>query len=209
MTTSHSIDLMMAVQLAINSFGYHAQSDKDERERSLENVRRAVSAGGDPSLLCGNGVDATTAIIMSSANGDSETLAILLKSPLANVNIVDGGGDTALLMAAQNEYPLNISLLLDAGACGEAQDADGLTPLMASIRAGCYESCSILARRTSWNWLDADFGKETLRKLALAQSNTPSMANIMHLLTSIMDERILQESCPPSLSRTPPTKRSL
>lgn len=207
-------ELMSALKIAINSFcharHYHSRKSDDDRMRALDNIKHAIAAGSNPSILEKSGTPnlRTTTIIIASANEDLEVLSLLLASPLADVNVVDAESDTALLMAAKNEHPEIIGALLDAGASAKVQNADGLTPLMLAISGGCYESCSILARRASWDWRDADNFGTTLLNLAIAASKSPEMANIMHLLTSIIDERALQGSCP-SPSHGLPKARSL
>lgn len=192
--------LMTAVKDALNPFNYVRGCDSMDgrkQKRALAKIGQELDSGGNPSI-CDSGLNfhATTPIIVASAHRNFEILALLLASPLADVNVVDSKGNTALLVAARNANPRNIEALLDAGANAEVQNADGMTPLMLAISSELYESCALLAQRACWDWVDADNSGTTLRELAADASKRPGMGNIMHLLTSIMDERALLESCP-------------
>lgn len=201
--------LTIAVKEALNPFHYvHGYDSMDGRERSLAEISQALDSGSNPSICEGTLNHATTAIIQAANGGDLEILALLLGSPLADVNVVDSTSDTALLAAARNGHHSSIKALLDAGADAKVADVDGLTPLMLAISSGCYESSAILANRAFWDWGDVDNSGKTLRELAAAKSKDPCMANIMHLMTSIIDERALSKACP-STSQAVPKQRSL
>jgi len=56
----------------------------------------------------------------------------------------DGGGVTALSIAAAIDRPRLVELLVGAGADHEVSDERGLSPLMAAAKAGGAETCALL-----------------------------------------------------------------
>lgn len=73
----------------------------------------------------------------------TEEMSIALQCGLS-VDLRDGMGHTALMIAAQENALCGLRHLLSHGADTEAQDADGLTPLMHAAQFGHTEAAALL-----------------------------------------------------------------
>jgi ankyrin repeat protein len=70
--------------------------------------------------------------------------ARLLLSAMADPNMVDTGGDTALLEATRSGDAELVSLLIAAGAEVDARNTDGMAPLLHAAQFGLQEIAAIL-----------------------------------------------------------------
>lgn len=147
--------------------------------------------------------ESTNAIIIASANGDVECLAMLLSSPLANLAVVDSDGDTALTAASSCGQSSCISALLAAGADVNFPGNEGINSLMLAIACGSYESCLILAPLT-------DLSAKTVQNksaLDIAREKGGDIgAQIQDLLMAIQEAEALRNHCP-AAEQAPPSCR--
>lgn len=100
-----------------------------------ENVIEAIEQGMDVNQPNEGG---STALMQATYGGDPLMVALLI-SRGANVNMIDGAGESALHLARghREDYPQieTLSLLLDAGAKLEVVNHEGDTPLLTFAKA--------------------------------------------------------------------------
>jgi hypothetical protein len=90
----------------------------------LNFVKVLLAAGVDPNAIGNNG---STAISNATFRGNRDLVVLLLAQPHIKVNVPDGGGDTALMYAA-DQGSLDIEdLLMKAGANPYLKDSWGQT----------------------------------------------------------------------------------
>lgn len=91
---------------------------------ALSFVKALLAAGADPNAAGNNG---STAISNAAFRGNRALVVLLLAQPNIQVNVPDGGGDTALMYAAA-QGSLDIEdLLMKAGANPRLKDSWGQT----------------------------------------------------------------------------------
>lgn len=68
-------------------------------------------------------------------------------TPLHQLSPLRGDGLTPLMFAAQGGYEQACQVLLNYGACVNAEDEDGMRPLHYAATAGCVDTCAVLLSR--------------------------------------------------------------
>ena len=110
----------------------------------LETVRRLIEEKNvNPNAANRFG---KTPLMMAAENGNTETVAYLLRRG-ADVNARTVAGCTALTCAADNNHPAIIAMLLDRGAFVDARSRAGHTPLLSAARYGNLKSMQMLLDR--------------------------------------------------------------
>lgn len=95
----------------------------------------------------------------------------------ANVNAVDAGNNTALLLACTTKDTESIvDLLIKNGALVNAQNNNGITPLHSAVQQGNSNLVSILLRNGA-NYLSTD--RENFSPLSYAQKYRPEIAEVI------------------------------
>jgi hypothetical protein len=91
---------------------------------ALNLVKELLAAGVDPNATGNNG---STAISNAAFRGNRDLVVLLLAQPHIKVNVPDGGGDTALMYAADHDSQDIVDLLMKAGANPRLKDSWGQT----------------------------------------------------------------------------------
>lgn len=117
-------------------------------------------------------------LIQATAGGHRDIVKSLLSRGRDNdVNVVDQGGRTALLIASALGYIDIISLLMSKGANINAQSNLGISSLMVAVRSGCLDTvCTLLG----YHSLD----------LTIAETSCGYTALILAITTSSQDDII-------------------
>lgn len=120
---------------------------------SLEIIDMLVSAGADVNhKVSFKGVGTTffdipiTSLYQCARNGQAKLVAILLKSPTAEVNILNSDGNTAYKSAATRGYWEIMEMLASKGANIDQGNNNGITPLLTAMENGHYDTASKLIK---------------------------------------------------------------
>lgn len=116
----------------------------------MDLFRRAILEGADIDAC---DFDGKTALILAAENNKGGIVTNLLggvtnilpEATLADSELRDNAGDTALLAAAGKNRATVVGRLLEYGADGEARTPDGETALMVAARRGFLPTVRILA----------------------------------------------------------------
>merc|ERR1711865_66267 len=103
----------------------------------------------DPNMV---GPGLYSALTMAAADGNHACLAELIRkdSTTGKSRVVldepNEGGQTALMISANNNFPKGVALLLEHGALARIQDDNGTTPLMHAIKGDNKEGLELLLK---------------------------------------------------------------
>ena len=106
-------------------------------------VKMLVEAGARVRVTDTNG---DTCLTLAAYFGHTVTVRYLVTVPEVDVNHSEDENLTALHIAAQENYPEVVEVLIDAGADIEAKDEDGSSPLHCACREGALDAVKVLVK---------------------------------------------------------------
>lgn len=117
-------------------------------EKACPVIPDLLKCEADPNMV---GPGAFSALTMASADRSFSCLEELLKPNMAGTGKVvldepTDGGQTALMIAANNHFPKGVELLLKAEAAVGAFDDNGTTPLMHAVNGNSMESLELMLK---------------------------------------------------------------
>ena len=126
---------------------------KDDRGRSplhmaccsgaLVIVKMLVKAGADVSATDN---ERDTCLTLAAYFGHTETVRYLVSFPELDVNHKDTDGHTALRLAADQNHPDVLKVLIDAGADIETKNKEGCSPLFMASKDGALGTVKMLVK---------------------------------------------------------------
>lgn len=155
-------------------------------EKACPVIPELLKCTADPNMV---GPGAFSALTMASADRSLSCLEELLKPNFAGTgNVVldepTDGGQTALMIAANNHFPKGVELLIKAEASVGSFDDNGTTPLMHAVNGNSMESLElILKSKDGATVLDlADAGGSTALMIASkAITGRPFMSKLLDM----------------------------
>lgn len=134
-------NLFLAIAILIVTLSVEALQPRNEAEatKALRNavikseVNKVKSLVAQfPRIINMQDEFGNTALIFASADGNAETIDLLLKAN-ADLNTQDKDGNTALVIAVANRKEANVKKLLDAGADITIKNNEGKTALSLAL----------------------------------------------------------------------------
>ena len=107
----------------------------------LDIVKMLVEAGAD---VCVTDNEGDTCLMLATYCGHTETVRYLVGLKDVEVNHAENNGWTALHLTVELKLPGVVQVLIDAGADVEAQDTDGLSPLLFASSSGHLDIVKML-----------------------------------------------------------------
>lgn len=164
--------------------------DSDNTARNLAAIQALLDDGADPSLCVKMSMVSgrTNAIIIAAGSSSHECLQLLLESPLANANVIDSSGDSAMSYALERGETDRLRQLIPFADLN-LSNKHGNTALMLAVYYENFEACGMLAKGSDLTRRN----KKGSTAMTMAENSTIEIRNF---LQSEADRQALDESCP-------------
>lgn len=147
---------------------------------------QALEEGGSPNA-CGEGN--VPALVRAVQGNCTSVVAVLLAHPKLRVDLPDGTGQTALLVAAGRNQDETVKRLIDAGAALDHRDHRGQTALFLAASGGCEETVRLLVNSGADLTLRCAWGHTAEEEAALGGIGVDSHPEIAALLHAAQRQR--------------------